>query len=104
MDRPVISIVIPTLNEENRIGAILIALGSLTGEKEIIVTDGQSEDATVQRAAAAGARVVCCSRGRGAQLHAAATVSSGDVLWFLHADTVPLVNALAEITRVMRDE
>ena len=98
-----ISIIVPALNEESGIGATLACLLSLKGEKEIIVADGGSEDETVGRARACGVRVIECERGRGVQMHAAAIAAAGDVLWFLHADTVPELHALEDIEISLRD-
>ena len=98
-----ISIIVPALNEERGIGATLACLLSLKGEKEVIVADGGSEDETVERARSSGARVIECERGRGAQMHAAAGASVGDVLWFLHADTVPELHALEDIQQSLLD-
>lgn len=97
-----ISIIVPTLNEENRIGRLVAALCALPGDKEIIVADGASTDDTARAAALAGAAVVTCARGRGLQQHTAARAAQGDVLWFLHADTVPSYHALAHIEAALK--
>lgn len=83
-----LSVVIPTLDEAARIGALVAHLRDEA--EEIVVADGGSGDDTVALARAAGARVVEGARGRGAQLHAGARAARGELLWFLHADsTVP---------------
>ena len=82
-----ISVVIPTLDEEDCVAA---AIGSATAAGpgvEVIVVDGGSRDRTVARAAATGARVLTSARGRGLQLDFGARRSSGTWLVFLHADT-----------------
>jgi rSAM/selenodomain-associated transferase 2 len=99
----VISIIVPTLNEEASIVRTLAALNELAGDKEIIVADGGSTDATRERAAGLANKVLHVERGRGAQMHAAARASQGGVLWFLHADTRPPIRALAEIDRALAD-
>lgn len=85
-----ISVIIPTLNEEHVLERTLAALqnGSSAGRCEPIVVDGGSSDATVTLARAAGAKVIESPRGRGCQMNAGAAVSSGDILLFLHADTL----------------
>lgn len=89
-----VSVIVPALNEAAGIGATLRALQALAGEKEIIVADGGSTDATVAMAEAHGARVVPAARGRGTQMHAGAQVALGHVFWFVHADTLPPRNAV----------
>lgn len=89
--RPAISVIIPTLDEAHSLGATLQALARLGdgGRVEVIVVDGGSADATREIAREHGARLVLSARGRGAQMHAGAAVARADVLWFLHADTLP---------------
>src|SRR5262249_42277403 len=87
-----ISVVIPTLDAGEELPG---ALGSLAGSempgygliREIIVSDGGSEDGTVAIADAAGARVVSGCRGRGPQLSAGAAAATAEWLLFLHADS-----------------
>ncbi|MDH5297618.1 MAG: TIGR04283 family arsenosugar biosynthesis glycosyltransferase [Desulfobulbaceae bacterium] len=83
-----ISVIIPTLDEEARLAA---TLGAVVGQPgvEVLVVDGGSQDATVAKARAAGVRVLSCGAGRGRQMNAGATVATGDILLFLHGDTVP---------------
>ncbi len=96
-----VSIVVPALNEESQLGTTLDGLARLTGEKEIIVVDGGSEDRTVEIASRRGIRILRCDRGRGHQMHAGALTATGDVLWFVHADTVPPANALQQIENAL---
>ena len=85
-----ISIIIPTFNEEGQIGALVQHLSRHDAEVEIIVADGGSTDATVTQAEAAGARVISCARkGRAAQMNQGAAAARGEVLYFLHADSYP---------------
>ena len=79
-----ISVVIPALDEEGRVGD---AVRSVHDDAEVIVVDGGSTDGTRAEAAAAGATVVASERGRGTQLAAGARLASGEWLVFLHADT-----------------
>ena len=98
-----ISIIVPALNEAECIAATLRSLQQLEGEKEIIVVDGGSSDETRALACAQGARVLSAPAGRGVQMHAGALAATGDVLWFLHADTVPPAHALEEICLHLED-
>ena len=86
---PPISVVIPVLDEAPGIVAALAALQALraTGG-EVIVVDGGSRDATRALAAPWADRVLEAPRGRAAQMNAGAAAARGDVLLFLHADTV----------------
>jgi rSAM/selenodomain-associated transferase 2 len=83
-----LSIIMPVLDEGEGIAAALDALVDLRAlGTEVIVVDGGSRDATVQRARMRADRVISASRGRALQMNAGAEKSSGDVLLFLHADT-----------------
>jgi rSAM/selenodomain-associated transferase 2 len=83
-----LSIIIPVLNEGEGIAAALDALSDLRSlGSEIIVVDGGSRDATIQRARLRADRVISAPRGRAVQMNAGAAKASGDVLLFLHADT-----------------
>lgn len=82
--RTSISVVIPTLDEEERLAA---AIRSVRADAEVIVVDGGSTDGTRAVAAAEGARVLEAPPGRGRQLDEGARAAGGEWLVFLHADT-----------------
>ncbi len=83
-----LSIIMPVLNEGEGIATTLDALAELRGlGVEIVVVDGGSHDATIQRARLRADRVVPALRGRASQMNAGAEKASGDVFLFLHADT-----------------
>lgn len=95
---PSISIIIPTLNEELVLPETLARLQALQGwPVEVIVADAGSTDRTAEIARRFGAKVIIGARGRGPQQHAGAMAASGDILWFLHADTHPPQGALTAI-------
>ena len=98
-----LSVVIPVLNESATIESTLAAVAAAVGPRETIVVDGGSTDDTAARAAAAGAHVITAPRGRGSQQHAGALVASGNVLWFLHADTLPPPAAAEPIRQALAD-
>lgn len=101
---PTVSVVIPTLNEEQSLRQTLASLQRLAGHWEVIVADSSSVDRTVEIARAAGARVVAeAPAGRGAALNAGAAAASGDILLFLHADSWLPSTAYASITAVLAD-
>ena len=94
-----VTVVIAALNEEDRI-AHAIRSARDAGADEIIVADGGSRDATVATAEAEGARVVHVSM-RARQLNAGAAVATGDVIIFLHADTLLPAGAAAAISNAV---
>lgn len=80
-----ISVIVPTLNEEERIGETLRQIGD--EDLEIIVADGGSIDKTVEVCRKAGVKVIDSQPGRAVQMNAGAAEASGQILLFLHADT-----------------
>jgi rSAM/selenodomain-associated transferase 2 len=85
VDRVELSVVIPALDEEERVaGAVESALAPGV---EVLVVDGGSADATAARAAAAGARVLACAAGRARQQARGAREARGEAIVLLHADT-----------------
>ena len=85
---PSLSIVIPTLNEADRLPKLLKQLSSARDRgAEIVVVDGGSNDGTARIAQEGGVHVVSSPRGRATQLQAGVDASSGDALWLLHADS-----------------
>ncbi len=88
MNHP-LSIIIPVLNEADNITTILTALAPIrTRGAEVIVVDGGSTDATVRLATPLADRVIQSERGRARQMNCGAQHASGEVLLFLHADTL----------------
>lgn len=96
-ERPLLSVIIPTLNEERSIGLTLKAVALMGGNIELIVADGGSNDSTIEIARRFGARVVRSSRGRGIQMQSGARVARGEILLFLHADTLIPLDAAEQI-------
>jgi rSAM/selenodomain-associated transferase 2 len=96
-----ISIIIPTLNEAAMLPATLASLGRQEGDLEIVVCDGGSTDGTVEIAHDAGATIVSTTCGRGQQLRAGAAQAKGDVLVFLHADTVLAPGAVEAVEEAL---
>lgn len=99
-----ISVVIPTLDEAARILTCLRSVKAQPGHVETIVVDGGSTDDTCAIAEDAGATVLPAQRGRGTQLNAGARAASGEILLFLHADTVLDPGALAGVRAALADE
>ncbi len=81
-----VSVIIPTLNEEDWIaGAVESAFGA--GAAEAIVVDGGSSDRTARFATAAGARMLLTEPMRARQLNRGAEAASNTSLIFMHADS-----------------
>jgi rSAM/selenodomain-associated transferase 2 len=86
---PLLSIVVPTLDEAAGLAAHLGALQPLRARGcEVVVVDGGSRDGTPEIARPLADAVVSAPRGRGAQLNAGVRAARGDLLVFLHADTL----------------
>jgi len=82
-----ISVIIPAFNEEVTLKACLESAKRLN-PLEIIVVDGESTDRTREIAQDAGAIVAKSSKGRGIQMNKGAALAKGEILLFLHADTL----------------
>ena len=93
--RPLVSVLIPTVDEERELPRLLDHVAELEGRWEVIVSDGGSRDATqrMAREHRSRPRVIEQRGGRAAQLNAAACAATGDVLLFLHADSRLPANA-----------
>jgi len=98
----VISVVIPALDEEASLPATVRSCRE-AGECEVIVADGGSRDLTVEVARRLADRVVAASSGRARQMNAGAGVARGDILLFLHADTLLPPGALDAVAGALRD-
>ncbi len=77
---------IPAFDEADRI--VRSVESAVAPGVEVVVVDGGSRDATVRLASAAGARILCCERGRALQLRRGGERATGEAVVFLHADTV----------------
>jgi rSAM/selenodomain-associated transferase 2 len=86
---PALSVVVPALNEAPGIRDTLLPLQPLRAAgHEVIVVDGGSTDDTVRLAEPLSDRVLCSPPGRARQMNAGARAARGEVLLFLHADTL----------------
>lgn len=84
-----ISVIIPTLNEESYIEKTLRHVHSLPGTYEVIVSDGGSSDSTIEIVKNfPKVRLVNSEKGRAKQMNQGAKLAKGEVLLFLHADTL----------------
>ena len=97
---PLVSVVVPVLDEAAVLPGLLAELDALPGRWEVLVADGGSADGSRE---IAGARLVEAPRGRARQLNAGAAVARGEVLVFLHADSRLPRDAYASICAAVRD-
>ncbi len=87
-----VSIIIPTYNESDQIADTISKTQAADNmqEAEIIIVDGGSTDDTCRIAERCGARIVKVERkGRSAQMNKGASIAKGEILYFLHADSIP---------------
>jgi rSAM/selenodomain-associated transferase 2 len=96
-----ISVIIPTLNEGQNIRATLAKLHH-PAFSEILAAEGGSQDGTAALTAPV-AKVLTAPRGRAKQMNTGASTASGDVLLFLHADTLLPPTAADDIIAALAD-
>jgi rSAM/selenodomain-associated transferase 2 len=96
-----ISVVIPVLNEAERLPDLLRRLALEPTAHEVIVVDGGSRDRTATIARQAGARLERAAPGRGQQLAAGAAVARGETILFLHADSRFPAGGLSRIAEIL---
>lgn len=95
-----ISIIIPTYDEADQIRKTInhVWERNANADLEIIVVDGRSNDNTTEIAENLGVEVKIIDRkGRAAQMNAGAAMAKGNILYFLHADSIPPIDFTAEI-------
>ncbi|GAA3528857.1 TIGR04283 family arsenosugar biosynthesis glycosyltransferase [Zobellella aerophila] len=83
-----LSIIIPMLNEARALPGMLARLPLRGCHCEVILVDGGSRDDSVAIARQAGFRVLETAPGRARQMNAGAAAATGELLLFLHADTL----------------
>ena len=99
-----ISVIIPTFNEERALPATLRSVFTQGGEFEVIIVDGGSMDQTVAIASAdVRIRLVQAPKGRASQMNTGAGLAAGEWLLFLHADTLLPPGALQRLNHIERD-
>jgi rSAM/selenodomain-associated transferase 2 len=100
------SIIVPVLNEADRINALIEHL-SRQGfgiPYEVIVVDGDLQGSTVKAIKSKDVVTLITEKGRGRQMNAGAEVARGDILIFLHADTLLPDSALKKISQALEGQ
>jgi rSAM/selenodomain-associated transferase 2 len=102
---PGVSIIIPTLNESATLERTLRHLSLLDPPaEEIVIIDGGSQDKTVEIAKTFDAKVIVSEQaGRSRQMNRGAEVATGDILCFLHADTLVPDDLVAVVVKTLAD-
>lgn len=98
-----VSVIIPMLNEEDQLPALLTSLRDLGDEIEVIFVDGGSRDRGPALVRAAGHRLLESPPGRARQMNAGARRATGEILLFLHADVRVSAAGLAAMRIAMAD-
>jgi rSAM/selenodomain-associated transferase 2 len=99
-----ISVIIPTLNEEKLLPLTLGQVLNQTGDYEVMVVDGGSVDRTCEIAEATRrVQVLRTPKGRAVQMNTGARVATGEWLLFVHADTLLPMGALAHLNGLETD-
>ena len=92
-----LSVIVPVLNEEVNLSRISSSLRSVIEQgHEVIIVDGGSNDNTLTIAYEITDTVIISKKGRALQMNSGASIASGKVVLFLHADTL-LPENVAEI-------
>lgn len=98
-----ISIIVPVLNEGSRIGPFLDHLRERATSAELILVNAAGSQSLSGSISGLCDRVLTSPRGRATQMNAGASVASGEVLWFVHADCEVPRGCLAEIMNTLQD-
>ncbi len=98
-----ISVIIPTYNEEKALPATLHSLLAQPGDYEVVVVDGGSTDRTREIVESLRITLLTSSKGRATQMNAGAREARGEWLLFLHADTLLPAGALPQLNAMEGD-
>lgn len=99
-----ISVIIPTLNEEKALPLTLANVLGQSGDYDVVIVDGGSTDHTCDIASKERRiRLLHAPKGRASQMNRGAKEATGEWLLFLHADTQLPTDALARLNALEPD-
>jgi rSAM/selenodomain-associated transferase 2 len=100
-----ISTILPVLKESERINEVIAHLRELRSDAgmEIIVVDGDPWGGTIKTIRDSEVITAISEKGRACQMNCGTTLATGDILLFLHADTLLPEDALTRIKAAMND-
>jgi rSAM/selenodomain-associated transferase 2 len=97
-----LSIIVPILNEGGLALDCVMQLASFReAGHELILVDGGSEDLPAEKLSVYVDQLLITEPGRARQMNQGASVASGEILWFLHADSQVNPDMVSEIERVV---
>ncbi|WP_247711520.1 glycosyltransferase [Qipengyuania aurantiaca] len=98
------TLLIPTLDEERALHALVSTLAELDPPpEEILLVDGGSTDATCAIAREAGWQVLTCEKGRARQINLGVDKAEGEIVCVVHADTLPPPDMVRVIEETLAD-
>jgi len=102
--KPHLSIIVPVVDEDRIINDLIEHLYGLPfgNDSEIIVVDGNQSQNTLKAIFRGDVKKIAAFKGRGAQMNAGAAVANGEILLFLHADTLLPPPALDQILLALK--
>lgn len=100
------SVIIPVLHESSGINRVIDHINTIRSgfPVEIIVIDGDPAGTTIDALTAQGVNKLISQKGRGIQMNKGASLATGDILLFLHADTRLPDNAFPSIAAALEGE
>ncbi|MBT3392755.1 MAG: glycosyltransferase family 2 protein [Elusimicrobiaceae bacterium] len=99
-----ISVIIPTFNEQDNINKIIddVHRKAKNFDIEIIVSDSTENQETLKTITNSKVKQVPCEKGRGTQMNKGAEKATGDILLFLHADSLLADDAFSQIATTIK--
>jgi rSAM/selenodomain-associated transferase 2 len=102
VEQPTIAIIVPILNEGERLPQLLQMLEALHAD-EVIIVDGGSTDGSDQLLSESSIHWIKSNPGRAIQMNNGAVLCRSDILLFLHADTEITQAALIHVRDAMEN-